>query len=296
MQLARNRRRTLHHEQIPYAVAGSTFAATRFTTTHWPLQWHDHPELELTWIVRGAGLRYVADVVDEFSAGEVILLGPGVPHSWTSEPQPGHSCESIVAQFPVDALGSGWREISELRPLATLFTRAGLGLQLLGATAAAIRQELTQLITLSPGPRRMAHLLTILALIAAAPTNEVQALARLAGGPTPTTRRADPWAQIVRHLHDAAATSLSMASLAARMGLAPPSFARAFRRRFGVTCTVYLTRISLARACRELLDPQRSIAACAFTAGFGNLANFNRHFKTVYGLTPSAWRRRQLVP
>lgn len=296
MQLARRRRRILHHELVPYVAAGSTFAVRRFTPSHWPLQWHDHPELELTWIVRGAGLRYVADVVDEFSAGDMILLGPGVPHTWTSEPQPGFSCESIVAQFPVDALGSGWREISELRPLATLFTRAGLGLQLLGATAVAIRQELTLLVSLSPGPQRMAHLLTILALIIDAPANEVHSLARLAGGPTPTTRKADPWAQMVRHLHDAAATPLAMAGLAARMGLAPASFARAFRRRFGVTCTVYLTRIRLARACRDLLDPQRSIAACAFTAGFGNLANFNRHFKTVYGLTPSAWRRRQLMP
>ena len=293
MQVTR-RRRTLRHEQVPYR-DGGTCAVTRYVGSHWPLAWHDHPELELTWIVRGNGLRYVADVVDEFSVGDLVLLGPGVPHSWSSEPQPGYPVESIVAQFPLDAFGLGWREVTELKPLMALYERAALGLQIHGKTASFIRGELKLLIGMPPGPLRVARLLMALATIAAAPANEVVPLARLPGGPMPTTRKADPWAHLVRQLHDAATTPVAMAGLAARMGLSPPSFARAFRRRFGVTCTVYLTRIRLARVCRELLDPQNSVATVAFTAGFGNLANFNRRFKAVYGITPSVWRRRQLA-
>ena len=304
MQVAR-RRRTLRHEQIPYK-DGGVCAVTRFTTSHWPLVWHDHPELELTWIVRGSGLRYVADVVDEFTVGDLILLGPGVPHSWSSEPVPGQLCESLVAQFPLNALGAGWRDVSELRPLAALYERAAHGLQILGDSAITVRHELAALAKLSPGPLRIARLLLALAVIAAAPAADVRPLARLpagrwaggrgSGGGEPTTRTADPWAHLVRQLHDAATTPVAMAGLAARMGLSPPSFARAFRRRFGVTCTVYLTRIRLARVCRELLDPECSVATVAFSAGFGNLANFNRRFKAVYGVTPSVWRRRQLRP
>ena len=299
MQVAR-RRRTLRHEQIPYKDGGAC-AVTRFTTSHWPLEWHDHPELELTWIVRGSGLRYVADVVDEFTVGDLILLGPGVPHSWSSEPQPGQLCESLVAQFPPDAVGAGWREVSELRPLAVLYDRAAHGVQILGDSAIAVRQELAALAKLPPGPLRIARLLLALAVIAAAPAGDVRPVARLPGGRwsgsrKATTRTADPWAHLVRQLHEAADTPVAMAGLAARMGLSPPSFARAFRRRFGVTCTVYLTRIRLARVCRELLDPECSVATVAFTAGFGNLANFNRRFKAVYGITPSVWRRRQLTP
>ena len=298
MQVTR-RRRTLHHEQIPYKDGGA-FAVTRYTTTHWPLQWHEHPELELTWIVRGSGLRYVGDVVDEFAVGDLILLGPGVPHSWSSEPVPGRLCESVVAQFPLDSFGASWRDVSEFRPLAALFDRAARGLQILGDAAITVRHELSAMVKLPPGPLRIARLLLSLAVIAGAPAAEVRSLARLPGGRLSgnrmsTTGKADPWAQLVRQLHDSAATPVAMAGMAARMGLSPPSFARAFRRRFGVTCTVYLTRIRLARVCRELLDPQRSVATVAFTAGFGNLTNFNRRFKEVYGITPSAWRRRQLA-
>lgn len=296
MQVTR-RRRTRHHEQIPYKDGGA-FAMTRFTTTHWPLRWHEHPELELTWIVRGSGLRDVGDVVDEFAVGDLTLLGPGVPHSWSSEPVPGQVCESLVAQFPLDALGANWRDVSELRPLAALFDRAAHGMQILGDAATVVRHELSALVKLPPGPIRIARLLLSLAVIAAAPAADVRSLARLptnrlSGNRISKTGKADPWAQLVRQLHDSAATPVEMAGMAARMGLSPPSFARAFRLRFGVTCTVYLTRIRLARVCRELLDPQRSVARVAFNAGFGNLTNFNRRFKAVYGITPTAWRRRQ---
>ena len=298
----RRRRRTLAHELIPLAL-GSAFAVRRFTTSHWPLNWHDHPELELTWIVRGRGLRYVADAVSEFAPGDLVLLGPGVAHAWASEAGPGNTCESVVAQFPLDVLGVGWRDVAELRPLAELFAHAAYGVQLFGATAITVQRELAALATDAPGPLRMARLLAALGAIAAAPLAgpiaERRAIARLAGSPIPGTplmgtHRGDPWAGLLRHLHEHADEPLAMADLAARQGLSPPSFARAFRRRFGTTCTDYRARIRLARVCRELLDPQRSIARLAYAAGFANLAGFNRRFRAVYGVTPTVWRERQL--
>ena len=37
---------------------------------------HQHPEIELTWILKGSGLRYVGDSVEPFHAGDFCLLGP----------------------------------------------------------------------------------------------------------------------------------------------------------------------------------------------------------------------------
>lgn len=294
MQLTpRRRRRTLAHEQIALPV-GAACIVRRYKVSHWGLHWHDHPELELTWIVRGAGLRYVGDAVGEFSAGDLVLLGPGVPHTWANEPQPGAACEAMVVQFPLDVLGAGWREAPELRPLATLFARTAQGLQIHGATAVTVRDELASMTALAPGPLRMARLLVVLATIAAAPPGDVTTIARLASAANTAGRQGDPWTGLLRHLHERATGELTMAALADQVGMSPPSFARAFRRRFGTTCTDYLARIRLARVCGDLLDPGRSIAAVAFAAGFANLANFNRRFKAVHGLTPSVWRRKQL--
>jgi transcriptional regulator GlxA family with amidase domain len=159
----------------------------------------------------------------------------------------------------------------------------------LGATAERVRVELRSLPGLEPGPERLGRLIVILGIIAAAPPSHIRRIARHAAEPL-SGPADDPWQALVRHLHDHADTPLALAGLAARMRLSPASFARAFRRRFAMTCTAYLTRVRLARVSRELIDSDRSIADIALGAGFGNLANFNRRFRGHHGTTPSAFR------
>ncbi len=293
------RRRTIAHELIA-ADAGGSFTCRRFRTTHWPLNWHSHPELELTLIIRGEGLRYVGDSVAQFSTGDLVLLGPGVPHSWSSKPQPRLTCESLVAQFPEDVLGAGWASSAESRPLASVIERAAQGLVITGSTAVAVRADLLALGASTPGLLRLGLLLTILGRISSAPAAEVASIARLpaarlhaARGPLRMASRADPWAALIQHLDAHADGPLSTTGLAARIGLSPTSFARAFRRRFRCTCTDYLGRIRLARVCRALVETDQTIASIAFSAGFSNLANFNRRFRAAYALTPRAYRQQQ---
>ena len=45
---------------------------------------HRHRQLELTWIEQGAGLRFVGDSVQPFESGDLVLLGPQLPHAWVS--------------------------------------------------------------------------------------------------------------------------------------------------------------------------------------------------------------------
>jgi NADPH:quinone reductase-like Zn-dependent oxidoreductase len=47
-----------------------------------PLQFH--PEIEILCVVHSSGTRFVGDSVDRFSPGELVLIGPSVPHLWYS--------------------------------------------------------------------------------------------------------------------------------------------------------------------------------------------------------------------
>lgn len=291
MLLGKRRRRTLAQELVAPDVGGS-FHATRYNTSHWGLHWHAHPELELTLIVRGEGLRYAADGIEEFASGDLVLLGPGVPHSWSSAPRRGTTAEAVVAQFTPDALlGPGWRRHAEFAPLTALFAHAARGLHVTGEAGARAGEDLLALAGHPPGPLRTGLLLTALGRIAAASAGEVRPLARHV--PTGPLADADgAWGRMLRHLHEHADGELSISALAARLGLSPASFSRGFRRRFGTTCGDYLARVRLARVGRELVEGERSIADIAFSAGFANLANFNRRFRALHGTTPREFRRR----
>jgi len=76
-------------------------------------------------------------------------------------------------------------------------------------------------------------------------------------------------------------------------------FSRNFQAVTGHSFIEFLTRIRIGEACGMLYASDDQIIAIAQTAGFKNLANFNRHFLKVKGMTPSQYRdtaRRDLAP
>jgi transcriptional regulator GlxA family with amidase domain len=52
-----------------------------------------------------------------------------------------------------------------------------------------------------------------------------------------------------------------------------------------------VNELRIGNACTRLRDPGAKIADIAGTCGFENLANFNRQFRAIIGLSPREYRR-----
>lgn len=112
-------------------------------------------------------------------------------------------------------------------------------------------------------------------------------------------------AEIERALHAAAyieaqaAEPLSLADVAAQVGLSRFHFLRLFRRVVGLTPHQLLLRARIRRAAELLLSPSSeygdggrdSITDIAYGVGFGDLSNFVRTFGRLVGCSPRQWRR-----
>jgi AraC-like DNA-binding protein len=83
---------------------------------------------------------------------------------------------------------------------------------------------------------------------------------------------------------------LGVQAAADRLGVAPATLIRSFRRRYGLPPYGYVVsrRVDLAR---QLLDSGVPPAEAAERAGFYDQAHLNRHFVRVVGVTPGAYRR-----
>jgi AraC-like DNA-binding protein len=246
-----------------------------------PWHWHQHPELELTLIISGSGRRLVGGTVEDFAAGDCVLLGPDLPHTWVSgeHAEPAQAC---VLQFSTELGGPAVRPL-----LSRLAQRAAGGLRLTGAVQQQVVAGLPALVRSRLPLDRLGRALSLLAVIAEA---EQPAIAPAWTADAPS---GDPvLGRVLDHVRSHLTDELTQAACAAMAGLSPAAFARAFRRRLGTTFRDHVAGQRIALACRMLAATDEPIVHIAFAAGFGNLANFNRRFLRAMRMTPSTYRRR----
>jgi AraC family transcriptional regulator len=117
--------------------------------------------------------------------------------------------------------------------------------------------------------------------------------ARLRGGPAiGAERRAPGWLGQARALlHDRCREHLTVAEVAAAVGVHPVHLTRVFRLHYGTPVGAYLRGLRLDWAAGQLAAADHAIAQIALQAGFYDQSHFTRAFKRQYGQTPRAYRR-----
>ena len=68
------------------------------------------------------------------------------------------------------------------------------------------------------------------------------------------------------------------------------AFSRFFKTRTGKTLPQYINELRVGNACTQLRDMRAKVADVALACGFENLANFNRQFRAITGMSPREYR------
>jgi AraC-like DNA-binding protein len=84
--------------------------------------------------------------------------------------------------------------------------------------------------------------------------------------------------------------------LALRHGLSPTTFRRHWARHVGMPPARYCTELRLRRACRMLVETQKSVAQIARALSFADPLHFSRRFRQFTGQTATAYRKRHQSP
>lgn len=120
------------------------------------------------------------------------------------------------------------------------------------------------------------------------PGNQAQFSAQLRA----QSARREPLRELQGWISDNPDADLSVEALAARAGLSPRQFARAFTAEVGVTPGRYVERIRLEAARRLLEDSSRGIEQVARSCGYGTPEAMRRAFLRTLGVSPAEYRRR----
>lgn len=249
--------------------------------------WHYHPEFELTWIRSGSGTRLVGDHSADYAPGDLVLLGPNLPHTWFTEANDRRINRALVSQFRSSAIPASLLSLTEFSDVGRLLAKAGRGLSFPRAVAHRLNPQMRSLMAES-GLGRWMMLLRLLDQLADEPSDVLASSNYRNERSARLSHRAE---EIARYLQENCANELPAAQVARRFGLSEGAFSRFFHRTTGTTFRAYRNHCRIQEACRLLIETDDPITDVALESGFGNLANFNRRFREQKRMTPTAYRR-----
>ncbi len=273
-------------EKVPL-LPGRSFASRHFRAPRFNAPWHFHPEYELTLILSGQGSRYVGDHIAPFAEGDLVLLGPDLPHFWWNDSTDRRRCEWIVLHFTADFAGHDFTRRPEAAIVRRLLLRAARGLHFSGAIVPRVAETMRTLAALAAWPRLLGFI-SLLGTLALA--RDTRSLASAGYAPILDASDGSRMAAACDYVNAQFTAKIRQPEAARRAGLSPAAFSRFFSRRMGKTFEGYVNEVRIGHACRLLLEGHRSVAEAAFASGFNNLANFNRRFRAITHRTPSAYR------
>jgi AraC-like DNA-binding protein len=258
-----------------------------------PLErWHCHDEYELQLIVGARGRTFVGDYVGHFEPGHLVLTGPRLPHNWISTDLPpnGLSVRSLVIQFREQPLRDGMRAIKELEETRPLLERARRGIEFFGLSD-GVRDRFYR-IKQSHGLERFAEFAALLCLLKRCEDYRLLSSDQTIGlGPVDAHSTIN---RIVEYVNESYAEPMSVADVAARVNMSESSFSRYFSKATDSTFTAFVNRVRVHKACQLLMHGEQQISSICYAVGFNNVANFNRRFREVKGVTPREFRRQSM--
>lgn len=279
----------VHFEKI-LAGEKQSFTCREFNSRVFTAPFHIHPEFELTMILSGRGRRFVGDSVESFGPGDLVLLGPNLPHRWASTPStPGESgARSLVVQFRRECFGEAFFAAAELAAVRRLFDQAAQGLHFPVSMLAVLRPMMSTLRT-AEGCRRVTTFLSLLEYLTTGRGRRLASVGYRASVDAKTAARIDRViSHVERHFDN---EHLAQPEAAEIVGLAPSAFSRFFSRTVGRTFIQHVNEVRLSHACRMLTETEQAVTDIAFACGFGTLSNFHCRFRAARGTTPLRYRR-----
>lgn len=267
-----------------------SFHFNHMKVEYFPSLRHFHPEVEILLVVQGTGIRFVGDSVEAFAPGDLVMIGPNVSHEWCSDKKSaGGISEAIYILFNTEVMGTEFWKLPESKIILKIIQQSGRGIKLTGKTRDDVAGLMNR-IGASFGFTRLILLMIILEMIAF--NGEYQYLATPVVQNTINERDTERLNKVYKYVLDNSHNEISLGKAASVANLSKPAFCRYFKKRTNKTFVRFLNEIRIGRACRLLINEDRSIAEICYSCGYNNISYFIRQFRAITGFAPLGYRKK----
>ena len=282
-----------------FEVVDRSNRSIRYLEHGWPTdlcRWHAHEEYELHLIVETRGKAFVGNFIGNFEPGSLFLTGPTLPHNWVTDSVSTEKIEirDMLVQFSqksFEKLAEGFPEFGGIRKMLDL---AASGILFKGFNPTFARGPM-EAIRDNTGPERILAFIRFLVRL-----NEHAEKVTLSETKLVNADGNSKYARIgniIDHILENFDVDLNAVDAAEMAGMSLTTFGRNFSSVTGHSFVEFVNRVRIGQACGMLYASDDQVTSICFDVGFKNVANFNRHFLKIKGMTPSVYRetaRKQL--
>jgi AraC-like DNA-binding protein/quercetin dioxygenase-like cupin family protein len=265
------------------------FLHTKTRAEEYPWQYHYHPEYEIVCVLQGSGTRHVGNHFSRYDHGDLVFLGPNLPHAGFGLNAQGPH-EEIVIQVKEEVFQQSILSRPEMAAVRNLLDHSRCGIFFTGAAKEKITKKLNKALRLSSF-ERFIEFISILQIMASTTEFELMnpsiSISPLIGKNSERLQKI--FTYVEQHFHE----EVDIRKLADLVNLSVPSFCNYFKKVVNSTFTDFLNKYRVQRACLSLRQ-EKTIAETCFECGFNNVPYFNKVFKSITLKTPSAFKKEKL--
>lgn len=254
------------------------------------IRWHYHDDYELHYVVTTSGKFFVGDYIGHFVPGNLVLVGPRLPHNWISSdlPSEGVALRDQCIVFNIAPLASSSVFVPEIKEVLPMLERASRGIEFFD-----ISERVTPYLERIFNSQNITRLGVFFELLGElSRCEDYRLLSSQVFDGNGDEKSQSQINSIVNYISAHYSEPISLPDIAELFRMSDSHFSRVFRRGTGNSFVDFLTLVRINRACQLLMETDEKISAICYDVGFNNLANFNRRFLELKNTTPSAFRQQ----
>jgi AraC-like DNA-binding protein len=273
------------YEDLNAWKGNDSFRAFRRMESKFEFNWHYHPEYEITLIEKGNGKRLIGDSYENFEAGDLVMIGKELPHTWASNKMTTGKSSAIVIQFTEDIFES-FLNLAEFEAVKKLLVQCRQGLYYPKKNM----EEIINLIKNLPGSKGIERIINLLQILNGLSRKKFIPLASIYFQPVKGELNEKRITRVCQYIQKNSAGPISIANVAALIHLTESAFCKFFKRATGKTFSDYVNELRIGHACYLLTETDKTIADICYSSGFESLTYFNRIFLKKKGTRPRDFR------
>ena len=264
---------------------------------------HRHTYVQINYVYKGIGYHTVGDRTSRIYKGDIFIIPPFVPHAISSDAEKKleifefeFCTDFVLPSFEDTGKAESYLDFAYLEPFMVaeekMKPRFNLDDRLQNEAESILWEAYDEYEKKNAGYRLIskALLLKLLVLVGRAFSDEIRG--------TETECILNKYKNTVlssaEYIKQNFFKPLSLDTIAAEAGYSKSHFSYLFKAVTGKTYVEYLNDVRISHAKRLLSGTGKSIIEISAESGYNSLANFNKNFKQITGITPSQYRNSKV--